>query len=234
MKVLTSLVLVCGMGAAQAANYVTLSGANVDFFVDADYFDVSAATVTGNAISFAFTAPEYTLNVAGNLPGGRSEGTLFSDRGKLLYVVAHDGYSVLPRFRANADAWYDSTAETGRATASINTYAFRSTYSNGEFSSSPDSNGFQFLQLNRTGIADGEAQAFSGYGDGYRVPVGALGLDLNLSAQVVQEGVSSTTLSIRQLGYSFTVAAVPEPEAWLMVLAGLGVMGWALRLNRAS
>lgn len=234
MKLLLSLVLACGMGAAQAANYVTLSGADVDFFVDADYFDVSGATVTGNAISFAFTPPAYTLSVAGNQAGSRSEGTLFSDRSKLFYVVAHEGYGVSPRFQAKASAVYDASADTSRATGSINSYAFESTYNNGVFSSSPDSNGFQFLQLNQTGSASGEVVDFRGYGNGKRVPVGALGMDLNLSAQVTQEGVSSTALSIRQLGYSFTVTAVPEPEAWLMVLAGLGVMGWALRLNRVS
>lgn len=234
MKVLLSIVLACGMGAAQAANYVTLSGADVDFFVDADYFDVSGATVSGNAISFAFAPPRYTLRVAGDQQGSSSEGTLFSDRSKMLYVVAHEGYGVVPLFQANAAALYDASAASGHASASINTYAFRSSYSNGAFSSSPDSNGFQFLQLSKTGSASGEMVDFGGYGNGYRVPVAALGLDLNLSARVTQAGISSTALSIRQLGYSFTVTAVPEPGAWLMLLAGLGVTGWALRLNRAS
>lgn len=234
MKILISVVLACSMGAAQAANYVTLSGTNVDFFVDADYFDVSGATVSGNTISFAFAPPDYTLGVTRAEPSGHSEATLFSDRSKLLYVVAHDGYGVVPRFQAQASALYDATAASSLASGSINTYAFSSTYSNGVFSSSPDANGFQFLRLDQAGSASGATVDFGGYGDGYRVPVAALGLDLNLSARVAQEGAGSTALSIRQLGYSFAVTAVPEPGTWLMLLAGLGMVGWAARLSRVS
>ena len=37
---------------------------------------------------------------------------------------------------------------------------------------------------------------------------------------------------LRDLGYT-AVAAVPEPETYAMMLAGLGLLGWAARRRKA-
>jgi hypothetical protein len=73
-------------------------------------------------------------------------------------------------------------------------------------------------------------------GDTCTIPkdgTGATTLDFSNSANLVSIGLPVGATATFASGASYNVTAVPEPGEWLMLLAGLGLVGWRTRRKAA-
>jgi len=58
---------------------------------------------------------------------------------------------------------------------------------------------------------------------------GATILDFSNSANLVNIALPEGATASFASGNTYNVTTVPEPDAWLMLLAGLGLVGWRAR-----
>lgn len=58
---------------------------------------------------------------------------------------------------------------------------------------------------------------------------GATTLDFSNSANLVGIALPDGATASFASGHAYNVTAVPEPGEWLMLLAGLGLVGWRVR-----
>ena len=110
------------------------------------------------------------------------------------------------------------------------TYAFTETYKtvNNSYILIDDTTNSVVLQFNGNGNMNGSSSALLDAGD-YR-----LGASTEFGDFAFQNGVGTTTGNHDE-AYAFNIAAVsaaPEPGVWALMIAGLGLMGVALRLGR--
>ncbi|ODU02847.1 MAG: hypothetical protein ABS89_05330 [Thiobacillus sp. SCN 63-1177] len=73
--------------------------------------------------------------------------------------------------------------------------------------------------------------SFDVFGDPVPTPdgTGATILDFSHSANLVNIALPEGATASFASGNVYNVTAVPEPDAWLMLLAGLGLIGWRAR-----
>ncbi|MGV7208780.1 PEP-CTERM sorting domain-containing protein [Oxalobacteraceae bacterium A2-2] len=238
--------LLCSAVPARATHFVEFQGATLKFFVDSDYFDLSRTTVIGNSISFDLDPQRYSASVTGTRASSSKDASFSSTAGKALYIVANDGYSLVAGFSSSAIGEYSMTGLNGGANAYVQSQAFLGAYTNGKLTSEPFYTAYSSLQLNRANQISSGPAAFvlSPYG-GSTTLTDVLGISTSFSGSVYEKEISSSSLSITRLSYSFSTVAdaaplalrqvspVPEPGTYAMLVGGLAMLGALQRRRKA-
>jgi len=217
-----ALASLLALSPVQAANYQLLAGQDIDFYVDASVLDVTQAGVSGDVISF---------NTPGFIANSHFSELVFSDG---IVAVAHNGYQISSTAVIKMSGWTDQTyGDYGNPTGS----GFLSVwggYHTGNFNGQSLTNAAYVAQFSAdmfmgvSGDAYASVQVAGGAAPYYRV----LGVD----ADYVTFAGGFATAGMYGYSYEFTVspAPVPEPDTYLMSLAGLTLLGGLARRKQAQ
>lgn len=224
------------MSSAAAATYVEVAGANVNFYYDADFWGDNAATVTGNNISFGLSSDDYTLGASVSKPKGAKTQTSEDSASPAFFVVAHNGYTLAQSLTNGVTGSYALPAVGGQSTISASGDFAGGTFGGGAFSSTGTVGSYSnTVSIASNGAPTSGALIGNVASSAGALTSSALGVDANLLGKAVQTGVGSTYTAYSTVNYGFTVSAVPEPETYGMLIAGLGLLGFmASRRKRAA
>lgn len=210
------------MASAQAQTMQAIQGANVVFYYDADVWGTNTATVTGNSISFAMPA-SYQVSATG-LSDTDSAFNYYSGHStSALVVVAKSGYTLASAVDVGLQGSANLVAG-GSTTGYVGQYL---SYGNYEHDLFMPVNSLEYISL--SGYTEQ-----TGYSEHYTTAAGsvtykALGFNGDVLLSVGHTGSGVSTASIDQVSYAFNVSAVPEPDTYLLLLAGVGVLAYARR-----
>ncbi|RZT10599.1 PEP-CTERM protein-sorting domain-containing protein [Duganella sp. CF402] len=223
------------MSTAQATNYVSVEGAGVTFYYDADFWGQDSASVTGNSISFDLD-PSYSLTakVASNKPSGTSVQTYAENASAAVVAVAHNGWALSSAVGFNLQGSYSGINGGSKLNASGSGDLYAGSFSGGSFSAGSylNSYGVEFSRNGGTPASGSVNEAQTIFNDG--VKYSALGLDAFLYTNAYQGGPGTVSLNTTSARYDFSVSAVPEPTTYGMLLVGLGVMAGVARRKRQA
>lgn len=234
-----SLGLALSAASAHAADYVKLSGADVDFYYDADLWTLGAS-VTGNTISVRpgdiYQRADVTTGAADPYQGPVYTATVDFNRAfsQSVIAVAHAGYHLNNDITAAGSAALQSNGSSGYAS-----YDLQHNYTSGSFS------GGAFVPGEAIGGSVEYSyfyyQLYSGGSDSGSIPL-EVTTTLTQHSAIAVDGIFHGTASVTGLGtaaaglnsvsYSFGVTAVPEPEQYAMLGLGLAVLGVVARRRR--
>jgi hypothetical protein len=230
-SMVAAIVLACG--SAQAVNYVKLVGDNVDFYYDADFWTLGAS-VTGNSISVntdaVYQRSDVTVGAADPFQGPVFSTTVEYTReyANTLIAVAHTGYQFNTNISSASSANIQSTGIIGGGS-----YYVQNTFNSGSYS------GGAFTQSGQIG-ADGDysyffKELYTGGGDTQHLeldltgapppPYYAISVDGLYQTYVSTTGLGYASSALNGTTYAFGVSAVPEPEQFAMLAAGLALLG---------
>jgi len=214
---------------AQAQTMQSIEGNNVVFYYDADFWGASTPTVNGNSISFAPNS-HYQLSATGLAAGDQPFAGYSVHSSSTLVVVAKGGYALnsVVDFALRGTA---TLATDGYAMGLLSGYLRSGIY---------DANGFwpsgtlmENISLPAVGLVNGNFEGIaSSVGDGHSYHVLNLMGDVGLF--VAHTGVGTSTAKLTEVSYAFNVSAVPEPETYMMLGAGLALVGFAARRRKQS
>ncbi len=210
------------MAGAQAQTMQAIQGANVVFYYDADVWGTNTATVTGNSISFAMPA-SYQLSVTGLSATDTPSSFYTGHSTSALVVVAKNGYTLAMDVGVSLQGSANLVAG-GNAIGYVGQYL---SYGNYEHDMYMPVHSLEYISL--SGYTDQ-----TGYSEHYTTAVGSatyktLGLSGEVLLGVNHTGTGVSTASIDQVSYAFNVSAVPEPDTYLLLLTGVGVLAYARR-----
>jgi hypothetical protein len=236
---------VAGVPSVQAATFTMIGGTNIDFYYDNAFWGNSIASVSGNTLNFsaldgfdsASTAKRPTASAYANNSTFASPGVV---------AVAHTGYMVGNNVTNDIGATYVLSASGGYVGAYSQFNALPGTFSKDVFTygayyySYGSVSGYQ----ESTGTKESGILPTSFYEYSYGVPFAAssvIGLDTYISVYTGQTGAGTSSVTPITATYGFTaiqntppVSAVPEPESYAMMLAGLGLMGFVARRKKQA
>lgn len=230
----TALLAIGAVSSAQAANYVEIDGANVKFFYDADFWGVGAATVTGNSIAFTIS-DDFAVFAKTSNATGAGAGVHIDQVQSGVFAVAKTGYSVASAVSASANTSYSFTTGAGIAESQIGGSIFGGYYTGSAFTQqSFEGQFFNNEHVESTGQASSGSytvNAGAGVASNYFSAV-SLNTQIGIAAQ--QTGKGRTDAALTSVSYNFAVSAVPEPETYAMMIAGLGLVGFAARRRKSA
>lgn len=216
-----------GMATVQAQTMQAIQGDDVVFYYDADLWGSNSATVTGNSISFSMPA-SFHLSATGLNDTDSPFSYYIGHSASALVVVAKNGYVM----GSNVSVALQGSANL---VAGGNTMAFLGqNLSSGFYQSNSYMPNHQLEFVSFAGYTDQ-----TGYSETYTSATGAvnyttLGFAGDLGVQVSHTGVGVSTASLNEVSYAFKVSAVPEPDTYLLMLAGAGVLAYARRRTRRA
>lgn len=210
------------MAGAQAQTMQAIQGANVVFYYDADVWGTNTATVTGNSISFAMPA-SYQVSATGLNPTDEPFNFYLGHSTSALVVVAKSGYTLASAVDVGLQGSANLVAG-GSTTGYVGQYL---SYGNYEHDLFMPVSSLEYIAL--SGYTEQ-----TGYSEHYTTAAAsatykALGFNGDVLLSVGHTGSGVSTASIDQVSYAFNVSAVPEPDTYLLLLAGVGVLAYARR-----
>ncbi len=234
-RLLTAALLAAGvMSSAHAVNFVEIDGANLTFFYDADFWGLGTATVTGNKISFAMS-DDYDVTAKSSTASGASVHGHLDSSELSVFAVAKSGYSVSSYVQSSASTTVSFTTGAGIIGASLVSGVIGGAYSGDDFVAGQHDGYFgdDFLlysgpspySTTATLAADGGVA-----GNFYS----AAGVETSVGIGASQTGKGASHGILTDVSYNFSVTAVPEPETYAMLLAGLGLVGFAARRRKQA
>lgn len=216
----------CAASSAQAVDVREVQGANVVFFYDADTWGANAFSVVGNSISFNLS-DDFDLTAKSSSPANTKTDSIGFDRAVALVVVAKNGYTLNKGLSYGISAGTADIAN-GNAFAALMGDVMTGSMSGHTFTAGSYIGSYSvsnYLTASGSLVAtDVKPTSPAQY-----TTVG-LGANLFLGLQQIGTGISHA--SIDQVSYGFSVSAVPEPETYMMLGAGLALVGFAARRRK--
>lgn len=209
---------------------------------------VGRATATGPLNSSALYVVWGGANdffAMGPTPANVTIGTAVGNMSQALLQLYGDGarhffVPLMPDLGLTPDARAGGPATMAGGTALTNAYngALESVLENIDISMMPggDIQFFDTATFLRDAVNDPAGHAFSDVADACVLSSACVADGVNQGnalGYLFWDGVHPTALAQEQLGLAFA-AAVPEPETYTMVLAGLGILGAVARRRRAA
>ena len=224
--------------AAQAANYVEISGANADFFYDADFWGAAPVTVTGDSISFGIAGDYSTAASVKTSPNKYVNDSTTDETNPSVYIVARAGYTLAGDVTHTSAGTYSLTANGGQANIESAIFLYAGQIVDGSYNTSGDPLKFSDNSAQEGSNGSIRAGAYTITNTSVYLPphgpYSVLGIDTTLISQAQQTGAGSTTSVFTSETYGFHVSAVPEPETYGMLLAGLGLVGFVARRRKGA
>ena len=226
------------VGSAHAVNLVEVAGANIKFYYDADFWGLGSATVVGNSISFALV-DDFTINAKSRTPTAINYSTYGEKAVGALFAVANDGYLLRTSFTQTINGNYSLAPGNSRGEAGVRAEVaggtgfsggkLKGAFSLGEVYGNYLASSYQAPAADNYSVTK---QLFSAPNNTTSY-FNALQFDPQLSVLVRQVGIGSSDMALTGLTYNFVVA-VPEPETYAMMIAGLGLMGFVARRRKQN
>ncbi|MBJ7309524.1 PEP-CTERM sorting domain-containing protein [Rugamonas sp. CCM 8940] len=221
------------LSSAQARNMVQLDGATASFFYDSDFWGVGGVTVQGNSLSF----PSITdFSSAASVTFSTGNARDFYSTGTEVWAVAKAGSSLKAAVTIAATTHVTLGPKGADARAGAGLLVYGGNW-NGSNVGSDSFLGYvpPGTHLWSNGTAQDITRAHSYTSADSTTPFQALNLHLSPSvwANQVDFGYASASISSLRLDLT-TVAAVPEPESYAMLLAGLGMLAGVARRRQAA
>lgn len=213
-------------GAVQAATYQMLPGLNVDFYYDTDYWGANTATVSGNSIFFDVSGYDASAASFGsrNLTEYVHESTSAG-----IIVVARDEFLLAPVLRATSLGDYTLAANGGHVELNLAGSLSTGAFNGGVYTPSLQYLGSYFSGAFKESDGSPESGTFGKSDFAYNNGSGdrtILGVEVSLTALASQTGAGTTSAELNTARYDFYISnAVPEPEVYAMLLAGLALVG---------
>ena len=234
-RLLVAALLAAGVASsAQAVNFVEIDGANLTFFYDADFWGLGTASVTGNKISFAIS-DDFDVTAKSSTVSGHGAAAHVDDNSLSVFAVAKSGYSVSSLVQASSSTSVNFTTGNGTAAGVLS-----GSVSGGAF------NGDDFVAIHNDGSYYDDFQLYTGSspysttaalaanggvaGNFYA----ATGVETFIGVGTEQYGKGLSHAALTDVSYNFSVTAVPEPETYAMLLAGLGLVGFTARRRKQA
>jgi len=220
---------------AKAVNFVEVDGTHLQFFYDADFWGIGAASVSGDSITFNTNDLKASVSVKLSSSNGSSSQDYsdFTTPG-LVAVLKSSAQSVDVSNTLKADY---VLASGGKASASLSGDIKSGSFSGGMFSPSASVGAFDQL-IKPSSPGTGSLSQSSPASLGSWDMANAIGINASILLHADQQGGGMTSISMTQAVYSFDVTPVatpvPEPESYAMLLAGLGLVGVVARRRKAA
>jgi hypothetical protein len=214
------LLLLCSLPAR--ADYIKVSGSDVDIYYDADFWGAGKATVTDNSISFST-----------NFSKVASPGSYYLNKfdGLGLYAVAHTGYALTGSTTLGAGGNYRLPGYVfpfGLSSASVNSTSliYSGSVADGVFDVDgivgSGSTGASVLGGAKPSKGDFTANSFTSQASGLYE---AIGLQ-NILTVFAFPRSTSAALTSTSFGFDVTqISAVPDIGSSTMILAGMLLVG---------
>lgn len=227
-KVIVAGVLAASLiPAAHAASLQAVQGDNVVFYYDTDLWGAGAFSVSGNTITFNISDDFDLIAKSSSTLTTKTDSAEMRNLTGALIIQAKNGYTLGPKLNYGIT---DASATIGNGSIdnrlAIDVLAGQMTGNN-------------FLATSYITSNSASATVFwSGAATETRsVNIGAqnanlLGLGVTLSSLLTQSGTGISTSTLDKVMFGVNVSAVPEPETYAMMLAGLGLIGFAARRRK--
>ncbi|HEX8601137.1 MAG TPA: hypothetical protein VF774_00695 [Pseudoduganella sp.] len=232
--IITALALAAGT--AQAADFVKVSGTNVDFYYDADFWTLGAS-VNGNSITVSpggvYQRADVTEGAADPYQGPVFTASVDFTRtfAQSLIAVAHAGYQLNNDIASTASATTQSTGSSGFGTYDLQNVYTSGSFANGTFTGSEEIGGsvewaYFYYELYSNGSDSGTIPLQVG------TPLtshSAIAVDGTFRGAASVTGLGMAAAGLNSVSYSFGVSAVPEADHYAMLGVGLALVGFAAR-----
>lgn len=231
---LAALLAAGAASSAQAGNFVEIDAADVKFYYDADFWGAGSASVIGNSISFAISE-DYDVSARSRSASGTGNGSFFDFTQLSVFAVAKTGYALNSVVTGSVQTDYTLAAGGGYSSTSFSGDIAGGTYSGGAFFGTVAEGGYS-VTPDRSSTGSNSSGSYSSnisVGDG-TTQYAALGVSTGLEAKAFQLGVGSVRTTVTDVNYNFAVSAVPEPESYAMMMAGIALLGFSARRRKKT
>jgi len=226
-RVLVASLAAIAASSAGAVDLREVHGTNVVFYYDADLWGANAFSVVGNTISFdvsgyldlSATSPKNSIS--------KYDSIELRNNVSALVVVANNGYKLGPQLSYGVSSG-SATLGNGFANTTLTLDVQTGNVINGSFLAT------SYLQTISTGnsvISSGSLVSNGTYNLAASTQQ-TLGLGATLFSDLKQVGLGVSTSSVNEVTFGISVTAVPEPKTYLMLGAGLGLVGFAARRRK--
>lgn len=221
---------------AQAADYVKLAGAEVDFYYDASVWGSHGVSISGNSITFGMGGSLDVSTTPDPNDGPYEYPSLVDGKGfnlaAGLVVVAHHQYALNSSLTLSLNGAYANGDVSDRSYAGAWSQGslLIGDFSNGVFSSAGSVGHYLAMASNNSYRTD---YTFT---SGASAGASSLAISGDVGTTVYSANPWGASAGIGSISYDFSVIPllVPEPQTWGMLLAGLALTGAALRRRQVA
>lgn len=212
---------------AEAATLQAVQGDNVVFYYDVDMWGAGAFSVSGNTITFNIS-DDFDLTAKSS--SSATTKTDFAEMRNLtgaLIIQAKNGYTLGPKLNYGISE-ASAIIANGGISNSLAVEVLAGNLTGGNFLATSYIGSYS---NNTSSLWTGPVSGTSSFSIGAQ-NASLLGLGVTLNSLLTQVGTGISTSSLDKVMFGVNVTAVPEPETYAMLMAGLGVLALSGRRRK--